>query len=115
MVVERIDGHSILEEDNQDESAREAAQVIEELQRAQADTLTDDEFDEQSNNPSSQIGGRERDAQQFSQYQRSPNRQNGFPAANRSINNRNQVPVPSSGGSGTSNNSMLNRGPIPSQ
>jgi hypothetical protein len=41
-----------------EESAREAAQVIEELQRAQADTLTDDEFDEQSQNPS-QIGDRE--------------------------------------------------------
>jgi hypothetical protein len=47
----RINGNesiqSVNEESSQDESAREAAQVIEELQRAQADTLTDDEFDEQ--------------------------------------------------------------------
>ena len=47
-----------LGEISHEESARESAQVIEELQRAQADTLTDDEFDEQSQNPI-QIGGRE--------------------------------------------------------
>ena len=43
-MVER--NSSILEENSNSESARDAAQAIEELQRAQADTLTDDEFDE---------------------------------------------------------------------
>ena len=64
-MAERHDGISMHEEQHE-ESAREAAQVIEELQRAQADTLTDDEFDEQSQNPS-QIGVRDRESQNFSQ------------------------------------------------
>lgn len=49
---------SALEEISNEDSARDAAITIEELQRAQADTLTDDEFDEQSQpSSSSQIGG----------------------------------------------------------
>ena len=50
---------AINEEDSNDES-REAAQAIEELQRAQADTLTDDEFEE-----AAQIGGNSRENQQY--------------------------------------------------
>ena len=42
------DQNEVSIDDSQEENVRDAAHAIEELQRAQADTLTDDEFEESS-------------------------------------------------------------------
>lgn len=52
------DQNEVSIDDSQEENVRDAAHAIEELQRAQADTLTDDEFEDSSHGrDSSQMSG----------------------------------------------------------